>query len=300
MSSNTSQQKIDGRNLFFAIGGLVVVLLILTTFIEKRSGTITPKATINPQEVGEPQVISKAAVIQKTTVNIQPMMTWFPPPPDFNLYNTVDKRKAAFIDYLTPIVEYQNVKILWDRGHLEQILRLIVNGETLSDTDEKWLEQLAKKYDVEWKEGNPGAVVIKLASRVDIIPVSLAIVQAAKESSWGRSRYAVECNNLFGQWCYDEGCGVIPLQRLPDAKHEVKKFKSANDATRSYIHNLNTHPQYKTLRKIRQQLRVHHRPLTGKAFADGLLYYSQRREIYVEEVKTMIRQYRLFQEWRTI
>jgi len=300
MSSNTSQQKIDGRNLFFAIGGLVVVLLIFTTFIEKRSGTIIPKATVNPQEVGKPQVIPEASVIQKTTVNIQPMLTWFPSPPDFNLYETVDSRKAAFIDYLTPIVEYQNVKILWDRDHLEGIFKLIVNGEILSDVDKKWLEQLARKYDVDWNEGNPGAVVMELARRVDIIPVALAIVQAAKESSWGRSRYAVQINSLFGQWCYDEGCGVIPLQRLPDDVHEVKKFKSVNDATRSYIHNLNTHPQYETLRKIRQQLRVHHRPITGNALADGLLYYSERREIYVEEVKAMIRQYRLFQERRAV
>ena len=300
MSSNLSQQKTDGRNLFFTIGVVVIVLLILAIFFEKKSGTIAPEVTVQPQEVEKPQIIQKTAVIPKTTVNIQSMVTRFPPLPDFNLYKTVKKRKAAFIDYLTPIVEYQNIKILWDRGHLEQILRLIVNGETLSDTDEKWLEQLAKKYDVEWKEGNPGAVVMKLARRVDIIPVSLAIVQAAKESSWGRSRYAVQCNNLFGQWCYDEGCGVIPRQRLPDAIHEVKKFKSANDATRSYIHNLNTHPQYKTLRKIRQQLRLHHRSITGKALADGLLYYSERREIYVKEVKAMIRQYRLFQERRTV
>ena len=300
MSSNTSQQKADGRNLFFTIGGLIAILLILTIFFEKKSGTIAPKVIVKSQEVEKPQVIQKTAVIPKTTVNIQSMVTRFPPLPDFNLYKTVDKRKAAFIDYLTPIVEYQNVKILWDRGHLEQVLRLIVNGETLSHTDEKWLEQLAKKYDVEWDKDNPGAVVMKLVRRVDIIPVSLAIVQAAKESSWGRSRYAVQCNNIFGQWCYDEGCGVIPLQRLPDDVHEVKRFKSVNDATRSYIHNLNTHPQYETLRKIRQQLRVHNRPIAGKALAGGLLYYSERREIYVEEVKSMIRQYRLFQERRTV
>ena len=294
MSSNTSQQKTDGRNLFFTIGGLVIVLLILTIFFEKKSGTIVPEVTVKSQELEKPQVIPKKTVILKTTVNIQPMLTWFPPLPDFNLYKTVDKRKAAFIEYLTPIVEYQNVKILWDRGHLEHILRLIVNGETLSNTDAKWLEKLANKYDVEWDKGNPGAVVLKLARRVDIIPVSLAIVQAAKESSWGRSRYAVQCNNLFGQWCYDEGCGVIPLQRLPDAIHEVKTFKSVNDATRSYIHNLNTHPQYEILRKIRQQLRVHNILITGKVLADGLLYYSERREVYVEEVKSMILQYRLF------
>ena len=232
-------------------------------------------------------------------MSIQPPVTRFGPLPDFNSYEQVKKRKAAFIDYLTPIIEYQNGKILHDRSRLEQISGNILNGETLPEGDKKWLEQLADKYDVEWNDENLASAAIELARRVDIIPPSLALVQAAKESSWGRSRYAIEVNNLFGQWCYDEGCGVIPAERPLDATHEVKRFRSVADATRSYIHNLNTHPRYATLRRIRQNLRMHHRPLNGSSLADGLLYYSERRQAYIEEVKEMIIQLRLFQQQRT-
>jgi Bax protein len=299
MNANSSQSPVDARNLLFTIGALVVVLLLLAVLIEKKLVVIKSQVTVKPQEIEKPQVIIRTPIIPMTTVNIQPLVTKFPPLPNFSSYHQVDKKKAAFIDYLTPIVEYQNDKILKDRNHLGQILRSIVNAEKLSDADRKWLEQLAEKYDVEWKGIDHGSVVIKLARRVDIIPVSLALVQAAKESSWGQSRYAVQANSLFGQWCYDEGCGVIPAARLPDAVHEVRKFKSVNEATRSYIHNLNTHPQYELLRQIRQQLRVHHKPITGSVLADGLLFYSERRQIYVEEVKSMIRHYHIFQERRT-
>lgn len=297
---NGQRSSVDNRNLIFTLGSLAVVLISLTVFLEQSSVWIKPLNPVAPQP--EPQIheaLTKTPVYPKTTVNIQPLVTRFPPLPDFNSYKQTENRKAAFFDYLTPIIEYQNEKILKDRGRLGSILKVIVNGEILSDEDIKWLYRLADKYEVDWKDNDPGAVVIKLARRVDIIPVSLALVQAAKESSWGRSRYAVQANNLFGQWCYDQGCGVIPGNRSPGAVHEVKKFKSVSDATRSYLRNLNTHPQYEALRQIREQLRLRHKPITGKALADGLLFYSERRQTYINEVKLMIQQYSFFQERRT-
>lgn len=298
MSSNSTQNSVEGRNRIFAIGGLVVVLFLLTVLIEKNLVRIKQQEPVEPSEPEKHEVLTKTPVTPKTTVTIQPLITRFPPLPDCNSIKTVDERKAVFIDYLTPIINYQNGKVLKDRTHLEQILKLIVNSIPLPVDDREWLQQLAKEYDVEWEEQDPGKIAIKLARRVDIIPVSLALVQAAVESSWGRSRYAVKANNLFGQWCFEEGCGVIPGDRAPDASHEVKRFKTVNAAVRSYIHNLNTHPKYKTLRQIRQNLRIHRKKITGEALADGLLYYSERREDYVDEVKTMIEQYQDFQERR--
>lgn len=298
MNCNSSEKAMENRNSFFTYGGLVILVFLLAFAIERNVLVISPHISDKYYPVVKTPAMERAAVIPKTKVNIQPLVTKFPPLPDFSIYEQIDQRKAAFIDYMTPIVEYQNQKILGDRNHLEQIAKLIVNSETLPDADKKWLEQLAKQYDVEWQEDDPGAVVINLARRVDIIPLSLALVQAAKESSWGRSRYAVQANNLFGQWCYDQGCGVVPGERAPDAGHEVKRFKSVSDATRSYIHNLNTHTQYEHLRRIRQNLRIYNQVLTGNSLADGLLYYSERRHAYVEEVKAMIQQYRSFQERR--
>lgn len=298
MNCTSSENTKENRNSFFTYGGLVILVFLLAFAIERNLLIITPHIPDKSYAVSKPLAMERASVIPKTKVNIQPLVTKFPPLPDFSIYEQIDQRKAAFIDYMTPIVEYQNQKILGDRNHLEQIAKLIVNNETLSDADKKWLEQLAEKYDVEWQEEDPGSVVIKLALRVDIIPVSLALVQAAKESGWGRSRYAVQANNLFGQWCYDQGCGVVPGERTPDAGHEVKRFKTVSDATRSYIHNLNTHVQYEQLRRIRQNLRIYNQALTGNALADGLLYYSERRHAYVEEVKSMIQQFRDFKERR--
>ena len=122
----------------------------------------------------------------------------FPPLPDFSSYRQLDQMKAAFIDYLSPIVEYHNAQILGERKRLQQIHRLLETGGPVSYSESKWLKQLAHKYGVEWDEDQPSAVTRELYTRVDIVPVQLAVLQAAKESSGGRSRYAVEINNLFG------------------------------------------------------------------------------------------------------
>jgi len=218
----------------------------------------------------------------------------FPPLPDFASYNQVNEMKAAFIDYMSPIVEYHNEQILNERKRLEQLHRSIEFGEMASYSESRWLKKLANKYDVEWKGDQPIAVTQELLTRVDIVPVQLAVVQAAKESSWGRSRYAVEVNNLFGQWCYKKGCGVIPKERSDGARHEVRKFKSASDSARSYIHNLNSHHNYSNLRMLRQSLRAKGQVIQGSDLVDGLLFYSERRQQYVDEIRSMIKQYSYF------
>jgi len=218
--------------------------------------------------------------------------------PDFSTYSQIDQMKAAFIDYLTPIVEYYNARILEDRERLNRVSRTFAAGNKLSWVDVMWLQRLAERYAVGWNKENPKKVVSKLKLRVDIIPVPLVLVQAAKESSWGQSRFAIQANNLFGQWCFNQGCGVEPEQRATGARHEVRKFKTAGESVRSYLHNLNTHRSYADLRRIRQRLREEQRPITAGALADGLMFYSQRRGAYVEEIKSMIAQLRRFQNSR--
>lgn len=304
MNSENGQQKaFDRRNLVFAVVGVAVILTCLAVVLEKKSPEMIQEEQVEhtspPVQKEKPKVLAETPFIPKTTVNIKPLVTKFPPLPNFTLYSRAERRKAAFIDYLTPIIEYQNEKILKDRLRLERITKLVMNGEIVSDMDMLWIQELADKYDVVWLDEQLYSVMIQLARRVDIIPVSLAIVQAAKESSWGRSRYAIEANNLFGQWCYDEGCGVVPGDRELGAFHEVRRFPTVNDAARSYIHNLNTHPRYATLRQIREQLRLTNKKITGSALANGLHHYSERRQAYVDEVKAMIEQFWAFQERRT-
>jgi Bax protein len=219
----------------------------------------------------------------------------FPSLPDFSSFARVDDMKEAFFDYLTPIVRYYNTTILADRNHLKRIAASVADGDKLSWVDAMWLQRLAEQYAVDWNEDKPDEVVRMLIRRVDIIPVPLVLAQAAKESSWGQSRFAVQAHNLFGQWCFHQGCGVEPDQRPEGAKHEVRRFKTASESVRSYLHNLNTHASYAALRRIRQQLREDHRAITADALADGLASYSERRDAYVEEVKSMIAQYQRFQ-----
>ena len=218
----------------------------------------------------------------------------FPPLPDFSSYTQAKEMKAAFIDYLSPIVEYHNEQILSERKRLENIHGSLVLGEPVSYSESRWLKQLADNYQVAWSQDQPISVAQELFTRVDIVPVQLAVVQAAKESSWGRSRYAVEVNNLFGQWCFKKGCGLVPKERTDGARHEVRKFNSISDAVRSYMHNLNSHQNYSELRMLRNNLRASGRSIAGGDLVDGLMLYSERRQEYVDEIRSMIKQYSYF------
>lgn len=220
----------------------------------------------------------------------------FPPLPDFGTYKQVDEMKAAFFDYLSPIVEHHNEKILAERKRLEKIHHVIQSGKAPSHSESKWLRQLAIKYKVQWKDVELAAMTRELLVKVDIVPVNLAVIQAAKESSWGRSRYAVKINNLFGQWCYKKGCGIVPEQRSDNARHEVRRYESISEATRSYLHNLNSHHKYSNLRAMRQELRERGQQIDAGKLVDGLLFYSERRQQYVDEIRSMIRQYGFYHD----
>ena len=218
----------------------------------------------------------------------------FAPLPDFAAYKQVSDRKAAFIEYLTPIVEYHNDRILAERSRLLKIQNGIADGRPLSYSQLRWLKQLADQYGVDWSEDQLFKVIQELSSRVDIVPVQLAVVQAAKESSWGRSRYAVQVNNMFGEWCYRKGCGIVPKDRSNGARHEVRRFPTVSASTRSYIHNLNSHRNYSSLRNLRKDLRDRGRDIEGGDLVEGLLLYSERRQQYVDEIRSMIKQYSYF------
>ncbi len=214
--------------------------------------------------------------------------------PDLRGIEQVDARKAAFFGYLRPIVEAKNRAIADDRERLLTIAQKFAEQGRISVLDELWLRRLARDYRLEWTSDAPGELIAELKRRVDIVPIPLVLVQAAKESGWGTSRFAREANNLFGQWCYREGCGVVPKRRVAGANHEVRSFASVGRAIDAYLRNINSGNAYARLRQIRAGLRAQGKRLTGAALADGLLFYSQRRQAYVEEVKSMLRQYHDF------
>lgn len=214
--------------------------------------------------------------------------------PDMTAYTVVEERKQAFFDYLEPIVERENARIAEDRRRLLDIAARHQASGGLCWWDRRWLRNLAAEYRVQWQPDKRTEAIESLKTRVDAVPAPLALVQAAKESGWGRSRYAVAANNLFGQWCYERGCGLVPKRRPRGASHEVRIFDSVADAVAAYVNNLNSHRSYRGLRRIRSELRERGEEPTALALAEGLMFYSERRGAYVAEVRSMIRQYHRF------
>lgn len=212
------------------------------------------------------------------------------PLPDFSEISDVKAKKEAFFSFLLPFVYHSNQEILDERNLVKQWLN---NSQKLSSTEQKRLAQIMKKYRVTSED--PSIQKQQLLKRVNTIAPSLVLAQAANESAWGSSRFAKQGNNLFGQWCYTKGCGLVPGKRNDDAKHEVQIFKTPYESVASYMRNLNSHPQYQDLRNIRNQLLANNETVSGMQLAQGLIGYSERREAYVEEIQAMIRHNKLAQ-----
>lgn len=208
--------------------------------------------------------------------------------PDFANILDVQLKKQTFFNFVEHFVDQVNSEILQQREYVISIREKVLNNNRLTSNDIELLSALAEQYKLE--DGDLTSIdhLDRLLGRVDKIPASLALAQAANESAWGTSRFARIGNNFFGQWCYTNGCGIVPTRRGEGASHEVRRFDSARESVRAYIHNLNTFPSYQTLRQIRQQLRQHNQPLNGVALADGLESYSARGHDYIDEMRIMI------------
>lgn len=205
--------------------------------------------------------------------------------PDFTQYPLGEPRKQAFSTYLAPLIQLANTHQLAVR----QAALLLAEQPHLSDRQLSWLAQLCKQYRIE-KGCTPSPKLVEtLKLKVDAVPVALAIAQGAKESGWGTSRFAREGNNLFGQWCFKKGCGLVPKNRLEEASHEVAAFKSPQAAVVAYILNLNSHPAYKALRSNRAANAQQQTPALVKALTQGLVDYSERGQPYVDELNSLIR-----------
>lgn len=208
--------------------------------------------------------------------------------PDFTVYAQADERKQAFFQYLAPLVQAENERIREQRERLLALADNLGDAGQLGWFERNWVQGLAEQYEVEWPAERPEDAVSTLLRRVDTVPVSLALVQAAAESGWGRSRYAVQGNNLFGHWCFEPGCGIVPSRRAPGDDHEVARFSSVNESVARYLHNLNTHPSYRPFRQLRARDRAMGKTPGAAGLAEGLVMYSERRQDYVREVKQMI------------
>ena len=167
----------------------------------------------------------------------------------------LSQSKKDFVKTLLPLISYENQNILFERSKLESIKVFLDNNNTLSKTDLKFLNKISKKYRIKTADKHKYDLVNELLKRVDIIPNSIVLAQAANESGWGTSRFAREYNALFGEYTYDYSNGVVPLLREKGEKHLVKTFTSVNKSIQSYFNNLNSHHAYKDFRSVRKIMR---------------------------------------------
>lgn len=205
--------------------------------------------------------------------------------PDFSDYGAGDARKEAFFGYMVPLVEQENDAILSSRARL-----LTIQAEGAPGwAERRWLILLADRYELDDFDATDPAHRAQLIKRVDKVPASIALAQAANESAWGTSRFARLGNNYFGQWCFVSGCGLVPEARNEGASHEVAAFASVRESVRRYMNNINTHIAYADLRTRRASLRSEGNAISGLALAPALIRYSERGQEYVNELQAMIR-----------
>lgn len=203
-------------------------------------------------------------------------------PSDINDVPEVKEKKALFFKSVLPLVLQVNEEILKDRRRIMDIAKQRNAGHAVKAEDRLWLAMMSDRYKT--KRGDTRALLM----RVDVIPPSLALAQAAKESGWGTSRFAQQGNALFGQWTWSEEHGIEPRNRDADKDHLVRQFDTLIDSVRAYMRNLNTHRAYRELRSLRAGMRKRGEPLDGRKLALGLKSYSELGMEYVERIRTMI------------
>lgn len=192
-------------------------------------------------------------------------------------------RKSLFFQMLLPLVLQTNEEILADRRRLWKLHFQKSLDQKPGPADRLWLMVTAERYGVKKN------VIATLLQRVDIIPPSLALAQAAEESGWGTSRFVREGNAVFGQWTFSNTGSLVPADRDKDKTHKIRAFPNLLDSVRAYAHNLNTHAAYRQFRKVRAGLRLKGAPLDGLLLVDKLKSYSQRGKKYVKGIRALIK-----------
>ncbi len=213
--------------------------------------------------------------------------------PDFSQFEDAAARKQAFFEFMAPMLQDQNLRILKVRARLQEIEQEFNTTNTLSRRSQHYVRVLERDYLLTEEELDTEALLHRLLRRVDIVPVPLALAQAASESGWGTSRFAQTANNFFGQWCYVKGCGIVPSKRPPGAIHEVADFDSVRDSITSYFYNLNTYYAYEDFREQRERVRASGNYPRTADLIPTLLNYSERRDAYLEDLRLIIRSNKL-------
>jgi uncharacterized FlgJ-related protein len=210
----------------------------------------------------------------------------------------VPYKKEIFYRAMLPLILHANNMVLDRRSRFLRAQEALQSGNDIAADDFELLRSAAVLMRVvdadtaaalEQTDEDLGAIIRELLYKVDIIPAGLALGQAAYESGYGTSRFAVEGNALFGQWTYG-GKGLVPEQQRKNlGDHRIAAFDWPFDSVRGYFINLMSHPAYEEFRRLRAEARDAGRPLTSMELADGLIRYSERGQEYVDTLKGIIR-----------
>ena len=203
-------------------------------------------------------------------------------PRDLDALQSTKLKKETFIKIVLPLIVAENERILADR----QKLLILSDKKLTTDLEKQWIRQKLLEYKV--KKGD----LKELAVRMDIIPTSIALAQAAKESGWGTSRFALEGNAIFGQWTWS-GQGIAPLDRENNKKNKILKFPILRASVKAYQNNLNTHKSYNKFRQKRSALRNKDKKIKGLELTETLNNYAQTGTEYTKILNQIIKQNRL-------
>jgi Bax protein len=203
-------------------------------------------------------------------------------PKDLDRLKDTKKKKDTFIKIVMPLILDENNRILENRKKLFKIL----GKSTNSMGEKRWLKRRFKEYGI--KKGD----ITELKVRMDIIPPSIAIAQAAIESGWGTSRFALEGNAMFGQWTWSKK-GIEPTEKSKNQNHKILKFSMLRSSVKAYKNNLNTHRGYKEFREKRAELRKNNKKISGLKLVSYLYNYAATGKNYTKSLKKTIDQNRL-------
>tara|TARA_A100001015_G_scaffold283928_1_gene349790 strand:- start:643 stop:1728 length:1086 start_codon:yes stop_codon:yes gene_type:complete len=264
-SNINSNQKLDERDL----------LIDIYSLNEQETDTVRLDASTIKQLYEETDYklddIRKNKLVKPVALTLLPR--------EIKMIEDTKKRKEFFIQIILPLILEENKNIRIDRKTLFNI----INKNNNTNLEKKWLEKKYKQYGVMSRDLS----ILKI--RMDEIPVSLAIAQAAKETGWGTSRFALEGNALFGQWTWS-GEGLKPKESDKNQGHKVMKFNVLQASVRAYQRNLNTHSSYIDFRMARAELRDKGMPLDSLVLSEYLDKYAETGDQYVDVLKKIIKQ----------
>lgn len=204
-------------------------------------------------------------------------------PKHYYQINNTAIQKEKFVEILLPLIEEENRKIAEDRLFIVQFFNEYYYTWSASSRDKvRHLAKLAKKYKIKSRYQKE-----EYLKKIDQIPTSMVLAQAAVESAWGKSRFVTTANNIFGQWTYGKH-GIVPKNREVGKHHKIRIFNTLEHSIAAYMLNLNRNRAYTQFRKARLQARASGLPFTGEQSSDTMTSYSGIGKRYNAILKRMI------------